>query len=971
MSTDNITRNDLLKAITEAGSNPAAILQTTLTAVEEAYNGSLSFVDATNPIVTEFEAAAVTHAASIQQHTAALRRVYPTLAQTPEDLYHHMSYRDYLNRFASPSTDPFYLFVPLNQFFSRMVPVEDTNYSKVTLPRGMTITVNKYVTFTLQYPIDIRYYQTQSLEVAYDASVESPLQQLTTNVIIPEIISEPGGQERWIRFEIPVPQIKVKKVTDNIQAGRYFVARYQFDDQFVMARAYFRNSGTGQWVEMLTTHSPTVYSPTSPTMQLKVINNELAVSLPLVYQSTGQVSGEVRVDIYTSKGSEVIKLEDYALDAFVLNFDTLDPERDTTKYSVAANQLSIQCRSTSIVSGGKDALTFEQLLARVINNSLGPQTTPITNINIRSAAENSGFDLVPNVDTVTNRIFYAIRRLPAPTNSKLVTSANIGISTYITDDPSTINHPWVKVHGKRATFLSSNLYRSNSGVLELLSKPEVEALKLMDATNKLTAVNSTQYLYSPFYYVVDTSSLELKVRTYHLDQPEALGLNFVSQNTSLQLIVNTDAYTLYKVDSGYKLQIRTKSGSHYKKLADNEVACQLAVKLQGSVRQAYWLGQLVGKTDDGERIFEFDLQTDYDINANDSLALINGKIDASSETPVDVDLISTMRILHTTSSLTPLYVQSEMDEMLGRFQLPPGSAAVTLENIQLKFGVSLDGIWNRARTVPDTDIYERYAIDVPMVYEEDVFDEPPFVIQNGKVVYKYLFRKGDPVLDTNGAPRYLHRKGDIVMRGGEPVISSTRIGAREFDMLMVDGRQYFVTDPSYLEYNAEFTNVIVGWVTEEIARLRDQALENTEIYFYPKNQLTSATLLVADYTEERVESGQSLVVDVYVIDDVIRDSERAQRLKTAAVQYLDKWISSTRISVSEGVAGLSDIFGDTAYSIKLSGLGGRKDYQLVTIAHEEDRLSLKRVLDIQQDGTFIMREDVTINFLKGTPVPVS
>lgn len=968
----DVTNVQLLDKINKSQVNPSAILQTVVSLMEDANAGTVSYVDPSNPVITQIETSAVIHTSSVQQHIAALRGLYPNLAQTPEDLYNHMSYRDYLNRFASPSTDPFYFFVSLNQFINKAVAVPDTNYSMITIPRDTTITVNKYVTFTLQYPINIKYFDTNSIEVSYNNSIESPLQDLTTNIIVSDVLVDPNSRERWIRFTLPAPQVSVNKVTGNVQPGAYYVNTIDFTDQYCMTRAWYRSGDTAEWKEMLTTYSPTVYDPDTPTVQLKVIGQTLNVSLPLIYQSTNSVIGELRFDVYTTKGSEIINLGDYPMEQFILNMESLDPNRDLDVYTAAALRVSTSCRSTSIMSGGKDALSFAALKERVINSSIGPQNTPITNIDIQSAAENMGFSLVPNIDVVTNRIFLATRSLPTPTNTRLVTSANIGISTYVTDDPSEIVHPWVKVHGKRTTFLSKNLYQSNNGSLTLLSADAVEALKLLPPDSKLTTVNNNSYLYTPFYYVLDTNSLELMVRPYHLDQPVASDLNFKDQNTTLQLVVNTSGYNLQKIDNGYKLTISTNSGNFYKQLPDNEIYAQLAVKLKNSTRYAYWLGTQIDKTETGERIFEFTILTEYDINEDNQIIFTNGKIDASSQTPIEVDLSSPFEIFHITTSLTGLYKPSDMDDLIGRFMISAPCAAITREFVTMEFGKYLGSLWSRGRTLPDSDIYQRYNQDVYRIAQEDIFNEPPFTIdENGELVWNILYKKGDTELDNQGNPIIEHYKGDIVKFNGEPVIDKTLVGSREFDMLMVDGRHYFVDDAAYLAYNREFVTTIVDWVTEDLPSLQARTLEKTKIFFYPKNQLTRTTLVVDDYVEQTIPSEQSITIDAYVVDGILTDPERSSALSTQTIKYLANWISNPRVAISDAVVALQDIYGDSADAIKVYGIGGSKDIQLVVIAFEEQRLTLKRILDVQMDGTFIIREDVTINLLKANPIPLA
>lgn len=967
MATYN-TSSELITAINSMASNPSAVLQLVMDNLSDLTSGEVIFVDPSNPAVSLFETAVMLSSANVDQNIAGLRRLYPSLAQTPEDLYHHMSYRDYLNRFASPSTDDFIFLVSYSQFIQRMVPVQDTDYSMIVIPRGTQIVVNKYVTYTLQYPIQIKFFDTQGLEVSYDTSVVSPLQSLTTNIVVATVVTEPTSQEKWIRFTIPAVQVKVKKVTDNIQLGRYFVKEIEFEDQFSMARAFYRNSSTSKWIEMNTTHSPTVYNPKTPTIQLKVINQVLVASIPLVYQNSGLVIGEVRIDIYTTKGAEIINMAEYAISDFVLNMTTLDPVVDTSVFTAAAVNVTVQPRSNAIMTGGKNALTFEQLQQRVINNTMGEPSVPITLKSISASSENRGFELMHSVDVVTDRIFLATRKLPKPSDPKLVTSANIGISSYLTNDPTAIDHEWVRVHGQRTTFLSKNLYLSENGVIRLLSVSEVQSIQQLDSINLLSVVNGQQFLYSPFYYVLDTSSQELQVRAYHLDSPSASTLNFMSQNATIQLVVNTSAYEFVKIDEGYKLRIQTNSGNFYKQLNDTEVMAQISVLIPGSSLYAYWQGVQTAVTQTGERVFEFTLTTDYDVDANGRIVVTNARIDSSLETVAEINLNSVFNIFHLTTSITSQYVPSDIDDLVGRFMLPNPCAVITREQVALEFGVSLDLLWVRARTLAETSNYETYSVDVPAVYKEDVFDTPAIVIEDNEIKYRYLAHRGDPMLDEEGEVIYEHRKGDIVYIDGEPVISSKNIGSREFDMLMIDGRHYFVNDPAYLDYNNEFVSLIVDWVTQDIPAIQAKALEKTKVFFYPKSQLTGADVVVADLTNERISSEQSITVDVAVTDEVFRNLAQRQLLRTKAIQYLDTWIAADKIAISTAIQGLKDVFGDVASSIMVSGLGGSRNLNFVNLVQNQQRLCLKRVLAIQQDGTYVIQEDVTVNFVKADPI---
>lgn len=966
--------SDMLARVKSSIYYPIQSMQASMDAVADASGWEIEFVDPTNPTVALWEAAAVYSKATLDTVTEHLRGLYPSLAQTPDDLYKHMSYKDYINRFASPDTVPFIFNINIQQFLTYSIRVQDQDYSMIEIPRDTKVVVDNFLYFTLQYPIQIKLFDTGAFLVSYVTDIESPIESLQTNNILYGIYTETGSRAQWLRFEIPLIQTKVQSTYSNIQKGKYFVQPITFTDQFYLVRAFYQSSATGnQWNEMVTTYSPVVYDPTVPTMQLKVVDQVVTASIPIVYQTKDLISGSVRIDVYSTRGAEIINLGSYKKsDDFRITLEPIDKQRDSNIYTDAANKITVFAQSSATMAGGKDALTFEQLKARVMYNSIGVQDIPITNVQIGSKAQNNGFDLVANVDVTTNRIFLATRKLPAPSNPKLMTSANIGINTYVTDDPSAIDHPWVCVRPNRTTFYSKNLYQSVNGMIRLLSKNEVDSLAILPAPSKINIVNSNKYLYSPFYYTVDRTGLELNLRAYHLDDPKSKNLNFVKENSRAQLTVNVGTYNFSRTSTGYRLVVQTVSGSKYKDLSNDDVQCQLGIQLKNSTRQAYWLGQLIDVDDAGERYYAFDIESDCDIDSDDMISVTNAQIDSVITTRVYLDLAETANIYFTTSSLPVSYQPDSMQELIGKFMLPSPIGVITHNTITIEFGYALKNLWTRARSLPDETIYKRYTVDVAAVWPKDVYYENPadgskITIVDGKIEYNILHKKGDPMLDVEGNVVYAHKKGDPYLVDGKPVVESVLVGKRELDILFVDGRNYFTTDSAYVDYRSEFPNLIATWILEDIYALQQKALEKTKIFFHPKNQLSIVTVELADNMTMKLESEQSFVVDLYVTNDIYRSSTMRASLKDQTIAYLDSWVADAKVSVSTAITGLRAIYGSNVESVMLSGLGGAQNLQFVRISEDQNRFCLRRVLDVQQDGTFIIREDVTVNFYLTDP----
>lgn len=947
--------------------NPSAIQQTVFEYLGEITAGDVNIVDPTSPFVFLLEASSVNTALAVNETAASLRRQYPSLAQTESELYHHLSDKDYLDRFASPASVTFTVAIQANDVLNKMQYSADEDCFKATIPRDSKFTIDQY-DFILQYPIDIRKYSNGLVKITYDAEIVSPLETLTSNEITYEIRID-VNQVKWVFFDVKVKQLAISSVTFPVQKSVIFNQSIPHSDSFFYVRA-FRRSTSDTWIEMHTTHSDQVFDPLKPTALVQVFEQYIKVNIPPVYLTSGLVSGEVRFDVYTTKGDITVNLVNYKPDAFSLIPLAIDEQRDLNEFTEAFSNISAYAFSKGTISGGSDGISFATLRDRVIFNATGENQLPITNKQIQTFVEDKGFDLVKNVDTVTNRIFLATQRLPKPSNPKLATSANIGISTFITNIDKLKTLDTVRYNNNRLTILSRNLFRNDNGIIKILTTSERNSLLSLGKSALVSTVNSTNFLYSPYHYVLDDTNQEFTVRAYSLDYPKASALSFVSQNQTLQLPVNTDTYSLSKTQTGYKLQVLTRSGNFYKQLADGLVSAQLAYLPVGETRMAYINGVLVGRDDNDERIYEFTIETNFDINDNNSICITNAKMFGNEEVDTWLDLQTKFNIFYATSSIVNGFQSDASDALLGKFILPANSSVVTHERVTLTLGHSLKNLWSRSRSMNAGLTYRTYSADVPAFYETDIYRTNPdtgivFEVVNGEIVYDLLHKMGDPVLDGSGNQVYRHRKGDIELNSeGKPVVQTLPSIDKELDILFVDGRHSFVDDPAFLAYNDELVNVIDTWVTEDLADISSVLLEQSRIYFYPKTTLGTCMVFIEDGGQDFLTSEQSFVVNLYVKSDIYNDATIRAQLEATTVQELDSFIDDTVVNLETVETNLKASYSNSVQSFSIAGLGGDKNYRIVTIANSEKRLALKKALYQQQDGSLIIKEDVTVNFFK-------
>lgn len=963
----------LLENIDRYRYNPSNIQRVILNHLAAITNGAVDIVDPTSPFVFLLEASAVNGAAHFAESEICLRKQYPVLAQTAQDIYPHMSEPDFADLFATPATANFTFLIQYTALLNALVDSPEEHCQKATIARNTEVTVDG-ITFSLQYPIDIRRYDTEVIQISYDTTQLSPLQTLQTNVIRPSIKRDASNIE-WLYFTVELTQFKVSSTFPAIQSGQVFKQGITYTDSYHYCRVFYKRGTGSQWVEMATTLTDQVYDPLTPTAVISPNDQTktLTVFIPPVYMSQNMIDGSLRIDVYQTHGALSLDTSNFTMKAFSTSMLAVDEDNDITAVTNAMNTVSLLAYSSDFVNGGTNALSFTELRNRVINNSIGNYAIPITNVQLATDAAKLGFAIVKNVDTVTNRKFLATQSLPQPTNSELITPANVTINTFITDMSVLAEMDSVVDNGNRMTILSKTLYKNTNGKITVIPQSQVSLLKALSGSALCTEVNAAGYLYSPFYYVLDNSGNEFEVRAYHLDMPTLKNLSFISQNASAGTRVNTNSYAITKTDTGYQLAVEVVSDTFYKALGDAYVQAQLCYLPTGEINKAYINGVIKGtNATTGERVFTFDIQTNHDIDALDKLTLTNFEMFSNEFSLTTASLVTPFTILYATTSVPLNFVRDATTNALGSFLLPPGAIGITQETIDVHFGTSLNNLWAQSRSVASGLAYETYATDIPMVYTEDDYAVDPALnarlsIVNGKVTYELLHHKGDVVLDAEGGIVYQHRAGDVKLDNeGHPTVISDLTTERHLDILMIDGSYYFTTDSAHIAYRRELSTVMNTWITDTLVKLQALVLEKTEIHFYPTSAIGLVSVMLDQNNITTIEAKQAFQVTLYVSEAVHKDMRIRTQLSNSAIRVLNDALKKSVISISDIITTMKATFGSSVISFKVTGLGGAANYETITMIHDNERLSLNKVLVAQDDGTLIVKEDVAISFAKYT-----
>lgn len=982
MAEDNTSL--IVKNIEKYGSSPAMLMRDSLTTLKAVLNNNHGIVSAENPVALLMEMSAVQTAGAIGKSWLLNRRQYPVAAKTHEDLWYHLSDLDWVGAFALPSDATFVLAFDYDELEQIMLPMpNDDDGRLLRIPKGIRITVGN-VDFMLDYPINIRQLRHGGFRVTYDTAEKSPIQQLESNIIEHSVANIDGVKHFLIRIRLI--QVTETIVEDSITSNATITVNKNFNDQYYYARVFTGNDETG-WKELTTTHSPDIYDINKLTAVLKVIENTndstLTVTIPKIYNvsttsNNGLISNRlgsrIRVQIYSTLGEISMKLDEYTPSQFSYDFFPQgERKRDYSsigEYSAALKSLrNMSIWSDTFISQGRDALTFEELRERVINNTVGPNEIPVSNNAIEDKIQDYRFNITKAVDYVTSRAYWAVRDMPNPESSKLITPAASSVEVLTTSISALIGSGTVIDNDARITITPESVYSMKNGKLSMLTKSDIDRIKEMNSENKAKAVNTNEMFFSPFHYVVDTNHDTIRLRPYYLDKPTAKTKSFITANDKIDIALGIDQYTIERTNKGYRLIVTMQSNDVYKKMWDDDYWAQLLIHPYKDKGYVYLAGKFIGRTPENEPMFQFDLDTRFDLDENHNLIVKNMSLQGFGELDVPIPLEAKWEIMFGFYGQMPNWSRIKLDNLIGLHLVNPDAKACLMESIDVRLGHYLEYLWTRARTHATETFYKRYDKNVPLTYPEDVYDKDQATgsivnIVNGKVTYNLRHRKGDPVLDENDQPVYRHREGDVMLDENQrPIIKEPRKVIRRLELMLVDATYLFATDEIAKSYREEIVETFLDWIVEDLKPINDKTLEQTRILYYPSSTMGEFRVMYNEGIETFINAAQSLQIWFTVSKQVYIDYDIQEKIKTASIRVIYEELKKNTVSISSIVAALVKEHGKDVMGIKVRNLGNNDDIVSFTVLDEGKRATLRKKLIVQSDDTLAVAEDITFNFI--------
>jgi len=947
-----LTKEDISKYIYD----PNSIQNYVLDSIEQTLTEPIDIVDPTNPFTMLLEASVVTPSSAVIETQNGMRRMYPNLSVSKEDLYPHLTDDVVANMFAVPSEANIVFYINILDLKQNGYRPIDADYVEMVLPEFTEVTVVN-TTFTLLNDINVRLYDNGSIFIEQQISPNDI--GINDISILNGVITTGADGDSWILFETKVKQVKRIVHNDTVMASEGYSVNIALTDQYFYIDVMYKNADTNnEYVQLKRLHDDAYIDPYTPTAIIKEIDGGVNVTIPDVYLYSGLVSGNIEIVVYETKGKLYLPINNYVLEDYNL---VLGNTGKTTASAVSPN-ITILANSRYVVDGGADSLSFEDMREAVIYNSTGDIDLPITDYQLKRKATFNGFELFKAMDVITNRTFIASKNTTAFQTNAVNARADIFNNTtrVILADLVTNNN--VYIDDDIFIIKSGTLFKEDNGVVTILDNNEVAYINSLDSLGKTTYFKDKRIFYTPFYYILDKISDIVTSRVYDLDNPVMENIRILDKNVNIKQRVNIDKYLLEKVDTGYKITILPILDSNFSDIDLNSLKMQLRLSIVDSEEYVYFQGSYDTVT--GYIVFNID--TNFYINEKGYLPLSNGVSNISNRV---IDIHSEA-IFHFYLENTNIV--DELQFLRNEVSINSDIVVLTKERADLTLGNELKYLWNKIHNEYSERLYLKYTEDVPLLYDKDIYEENPETgaifdvveTEDGKtLVYNKIHSEGDPVLDADGNPVYKYKTGDIVIgEDGLPVIDQMNGIIRYIDILMIEAEYKVANTLIHKNYLELLMDTIKNWLLVEMQDLNNDTLENTIILFKSYKSSLPIKVNVNNVTYSTNYSISPNVTLYSIRNDY--SLEEISAMKVTVGNIVHDQLDTVEIKLSEIKDKIIAALGNDIVGVKITGLDSIGDLEVFTINDKATRLVMNKHLVVNPNNELIVEYDLTLNIQK-------
>ena len=947
--------------------DPNIIQQQSLNNLSDALNGELNITDPNNPFMFLLENSANITADNMHAMAALLRRMYPSLASSMEDIFPHFNQEEINNIFSVPSEAIFTLYINKADFIN--YSKEKKGYYKAVIPKYSVITVNDEYIFTILNNIDIKYYtKSKKLLTKFifnDLSIAD-----NTNDIIENLIVKDNQNREWFVLFFPVKQLERIVFKDNVITSMAYKKRFSIRDQFNYLKAKTINPNTNSYVDVVVSLDEYNINPDIPTLLLRVFDSEIELELPIVYNIKNLVSDVFTYELFVTKGALNLPLSSYTADKFVL---TLTGDIDYTNISedevFNINQISHRVKAKTNTYGGKNQVDFNYIKKRVIEYTTGNNNMPITDAQIREKLEEYGFSYKYTIDDVFKRDFLVNKAIEPPNSDVYIHANNYNEVLKLSKFNKYSNK--IKFIDREKEGINAivvepfQIFEKVGSDLVVLSDYEMDQVR-KESQSDLDTYNKRNLFFNPYKYVLDYNNI-LKARIYDVTQPAIKNLNAYYQNPSLDIAIIIDKKTILRTpDNKYKISYFVKSDSDLLKLNTDYLKAQIDIELKEESSIIYQ-AELV--ENNGAFYFEFIIPFDAYITDDDEVKIFStygrvGEALVKNNTKVKFSIYSTDPDLSDKDHGNYFYIQDPRKVVL-----------IYNEESMWDFVQKIDTLFINYSVEYTERKYKIYEKDVYLTYKEDVYEldddglpklYPIDTNGDGEpddYELKVIHKKGDQVLDDKGNPIVLHKKGDIMLNDdGEPVIDKDLGMIHLLNIFLIDDLYLRTSAPYFRYYIVNYLNELKQVLLDEIPRINQKLLDNTQIK-YLSNFTLGSVVLEYNYGYLTLDNFLEPDLIIYIGEDNTTFN-LTDIAETNVKSIIESNLEKPMVKIRDIERELEEYLGEDVLAVKLNLFRDDKNIAVINYTERSTRFVITKKLEYNDNKETVVTSNINIKIVK-------
>lgn len=921
--------------------------------------------NATMPLIALLEHQVLSSTVTNSEIDLVNRYLNPNYCDTHETLARHLDYRTLNTIHAIPANTTITLALGVQDLYNYSYMLQDGT-RRVVIPEDTVIGYKDEIYYGIHHAIQITLRDNETIDVSYIDN-KNPLLELTNPVIESRFRNSSDISNSYtsktLEFDIVCYQFKRTNYTYPVNETLGFTKTYTLTDQYYHARVFSR-SGT-EWIELNTYFSEFIYNSYSDVGAVVVAlsGDQLTLKIPQIFFNRGMIGTEVKVVLYTTKGDINA---DYGL-SLLPDWSVVFNNNDS-RYNLLVNPLT-KFRDVYVYGNGKllsgvDIPTVDTLRKKILLSDDG--NAPVSEAQLESRLNNLGYNLVHEHNYVSDNLYLASKRLDDIELSDSTVMVSGGGLDIILGDLSDCHG--VISNGSNYTLTPSIRCKLDNGLLTVLSNSEVNTLSNLGLEDTLSTYNTGNYLATPFYYLIEQLEYNTLVSVFDMDDVAVTYRDFIGSNTNTNGLISTRDYTLSKVTTGYKLTIVAITNDSFLNYDDDSFIPQLVADDVDGTRYSI-IGTMLGRGPDGEFIYEFLLDSTYDLSylGTTKLTSITNSING-----YNAKLEDTFQLTYNLVKDLPNDIGTTYRASTDSSKLPAQYQVITLEELTLKFGEKLDSLYTPVITYPGSPVLQYHTNDVQAAYSDDVFerDENDFIVfvanpdyveggDEPRFTYNKLHSAGDLIFEEDGTtPKLAITKGQVITNAaGEPVLEARTIQQIQTKLVLVDYK-YQLVGTHFEDIKA----AIRYSIEEDIEPLEEVMFGLTELKYSLSTSIGDVMVQYDSDTSGSITSGMSFVLTVVVDKVTYSDSAVRTLINTNIQAAISTYVNTSKFSSSELTARINDSIGETVEGFNITSINGRSDIINFTLGSTSDVIGVKAVLELGVDNKIKLTPDIRVVF---------